>query len=118
MSEAKFTKGEWRIGGVRGRRWIIAEYPTGPHEPCSTTTQVIADVYGFTDDEVAGNLNVMTASKALYAACEAALKYDEAIERHASQGKSWVTSDELDQLYEDWQTKVRAALAKARGEDQ
>jgi hypothetical protein len=116
MTEPKFTQGDWRIGGFWGDRAIIAQYQVA--EKPGVTEQVIANVYGFTDDEANANLHVMAASKALYAACEAALVYDQAIERHASQGKSWVASEDLDRLYQDWQTKATAALAKARGESQ
>ena len=43
-------------------------------------------------------------------ACLAALRYDEAIQRYAAKGQSWVEGDDLDTLYADWITLARAAL--------
>jgi hypothetical protein len=62
------------------------------------------------------NAHLISAAPDLLAACEAALRYDEAIRRHASKGQSWVDGDDLDALYEDWIDKSRAAVARARGE--
>lgn len=44
---------------------------------------------------------------------KAALAYDHGIQGHAKQGKSWVTSDELDKLYDEWITAVKSALKLA-----
>lgn len=60
---------------------------------------------------------VLLASSSLLAACEAALLYDQAIQNQAHKGESWVTSAELDRLYDDWIGKARAAveMVKHRG---
>jgi hypothetical protein len=65
--------------------------------------------------------HLIAASPLLREACEAALRYDAAIQRAARHGKSWVsggpgTDDpDLDALYIDWLTKARAALRAAEG---
>lgn len=59
---------------------------------------------------------------ALVAACEAAIRYGDAIFRRASSGDVIIQSDgsglaegdDLDILYDDWITKALAALAQAR----
>lgn len=50
-----------------------------------------------------------------WAACDAALAYDAAIQRRADAGKAWVEGDDLDALYGDWITKAESAL-EDRGE--
>lgn len=70
MSVPRFTRGEWRIGGFHGELAIIAEYPSETLKGM-VTDQVIANVYGLTNEEVDANLKVMAASKTLYLACEA-----------------------------------------------
>lgn len=50
------------------------------------------------------------AAPMLLKACLAALKYDEAIQAKATDGKPWVESDSLDALYADWISKAREAL--------
>lgn len=50
-------------------------------------------------------------NKKYLVACESALKYDQAIFYNANKGKSWVQSDQLDKLYDDWITKAKQALS-------
>ena len=59
--------------------------------------------------------------KALIAAAEAAIAYDLAIQASANDPakmSSFTTAqgDDLDDLYEDWITKSREALARVKGE--
>jgi hypothetical protein len=61
-------------------------------------------------------------AKRLTAACEAALRYDDAIAGRAARGEvdlrdaggGVATGDDLDALYFDWMEKAREAVAKAR----
>lgn len=64
---------------------------------------------------------LIAAAPELYAACEAAIAYDDAIAACGNdprQMSSFCTAqgDTLDSLYEDWIRKSTAALARARGE--
>ena len=61
------------------------------------------------------NARLIAAAPDLLAACDAAIAYDAAIQRHAIKGKSWVDGDDLDALYLDWITKARAAINRTRG---
>lgn len=58
-------------------------------------------------------VNACNSHAALLAACKLGLEYDKAIQDHASQGKSWVASDRLDQLYENWLNAIKSAIDKA-----
>ncbi len=67
------------------------------------------------------NIVIAAAAPELYAACEAAIAYDDAIAACGNdprQMSSFCTAqgDTLDSLYEDWIRKSTAALARARGE--
>lgn len=46
----------------------------------------------------------------LWGVLQKGLAYDIAIQEHAKQKKSWVQSDELDRLYNEWITAIRQSL--------
>lgn len=54
----------------------------------------------------------------LVAACEAAIAYDAAIQRHAAKGQGWVEGEDLDTLYERWIDAAKAAKKKLGQPDQ
>lgn len=66
--------------------------------------------------------NLIAAAPELLAACEAAIKYDDAIRGRAKNGEYELNVDaaiakgiDLDRLYFDWMTKAKIAIAKVRG---
>lgn len=86
---------------------IIAERPA--HSGGKRQAQVDADI------------RLMAAAKDLFQAAQAAIAYDAAIEQSANDPAAMssfctVQGDNLDALYDDWVSKARAAISKARGE--
>lgn len=74
---------------------------------------------GETEDKV--NARLIAAAPDLLAACQAAIRYDAAIQQCANDPAKMSShctadGDSLDTLYGDWIDKSRAAIAKALGE--
>lgn len=73
--------------------------------------------------EARANARLIAAAPELLGACDAALRYDEALQKRAVDGEVEIMAtggavamgDDLDALYSDWITKVSAAIAKAKG---
>ncbi len=97
------------IGTIDSRNVVIAE----------VFGRVGKDIYPVTESIA----RVMAAGVELVSACLAAVKYDEAIRGRAHEGsveplsmdpsRAFAEGHDLDELYEDWMTKARAALKKA-----
>jgi hypothetical protein len=89
--------GEWRVRLLPGRAQVIAgDLIILDNIDPQTAAQIVSD---------------HNAVPKLVAAAEAALRYDERIRQHAWKGKSYAEDDTLDDLYDDWIKKSRAALA-------
>ena len=78
----------------------------------------------FSEDEAIENANLIAAAPELLEACEAAIKYNTAIQKRCidgvinimDTGGAVAMGDDLDDLYNDWINKARVAIAKANGE--
>lgn len=117
---AKHTPGPWEYGqNAKGQMrvfdasgWEIVRALSGNHY-----TRIVPK------DEVAANAKLIAAAPDLLAACEATVRYDDAIRKRVIDGKVSIMAtggaiamgDDLDQLYVDMADKARAAIAAARG---
>lgn len=111
------TPGPWRVAMYLGGAWTVTSSPLS--EPRGG--EIVEVVYGPNGGTSKANARLIAAAPELYAACEAAIAYDDAIAACGNdprQMSSFCTAqgDTLDSLYEDWIRKSTAALARARGE--
>ncbi len=109
MSETKFTPGPWSL-----------EFDNVPYDGGFETLVINGENGGIcmmdcAKDDMKANGRLIAAAPEMWKACQAALEYDAAIQRHAEKGQSWVADDELDALYDKWISAVQAAMAKATG---
>lgn len=107
---------------------------TGDHDAqwSNRANQIVGEIYNFDDlpglaekdcedvemTAIAIADKVVRAYDGLLAACNAALEYDAAIQRHAAKGTQWVQGDDLDALYKKWLNACRAAKDKAEEKTQ
>lgn len=117
------TPGPWEEIPQHGAGPMIAhKYATGKQmNPIGLRLVCHILMRGNSMDEDQANARLIAAAPELYAACEAAIAYDDAIAACGNdprQMSSFCTAqgDTLDSLYEDWIRKSTAALARARGE--
>ena len=112
-----YTPGPWEHRVVSGGEDILilagAESPRAGRE--------ITLIRYAQEGEANANARLIAAAPELLEACEAAIKYDEAI-RSCANNPAALTSygtaqgDSLDALYDEWMHKARAAIGNATGE--
>ena len=133
MSETKFTPGTWRFLPLE--QWpfgvsvvaddkVILRQDAAAHSTQQKTRTDCEQGVGFDRKDISAvqdaireqdaNARLIAAAKDLLGACEAALEYDAAIQRHVAKGQSWVEGDDLDVLYDKWITASRAAVGKVK----
>lgn len=128
MSTNKHTPGPWgwqlmgdtyHLTAQHGRREIIItgiKHPLGYPVVGMSNRGLITDV-----DKDHPNARIIEVSPDLFAAAEAAIKYDQAIIECANDPDkmaSYCTAEgkDLDALYDDWISKSKEAIKKAKGE--